>query len=82
MDTSTSTNQEILTLDEIKSRYPDQWVLIAYTELDENLEVVRGEVVAYGSEYEQLFEDDSAREGKSLAIDYTGVVDDEIAVML
>jgi hypothetical protein len=39
-------------------------------------------VVAHGSEYEQLFEDDSAREGKKIAIDYTSVVDDDIAVIL
>ncbi len=39
-------NQPILTLDEITNKYPNEWVLIAYTELDENLNVVRGKVLA------------------------------------
>ena len=38
---------EILTLEEIQEKYPQQWVLIAYTEEDEYLNVVRGQVLAY-----------------------------------
>ena len=37
----------ILTLEEIFSLYPDEWVLIAYTELDEDLSVIRGAVLAH-----------------------------------
>ena len=30
--------------------YPSEWVLIAYTELDEDLNVIRGEVLAHSPE--------------------------------
>ncbi|TAF00612.1 MAG: hypothetical protein EAZ79_02180 [Oscillatoriales cyanobacterium] len=58
----------ILTLEEIFSLYPDEWVLIAYTELDEDLSVIRGEVLAHN--------------GKSVAIEYTGLIPDNLVMIL
>ena len=39
---------EILTIDEINDRYPDEWVLIGEPETDESLEVLRGKVLYHG----------------------------------
>jgi hypothetical protein len=39
--------QEILSYDEIKTRYDGEWVLIVNPVLDENLEVIKGEVWAH-----------------------------------
>ena len=36
-----------LTLDEMANRYDGEWLMIAYTELDDNMIVVRGEVLAH-----------------------------------
>ncbi len=77
----TKTN-EILTLQEMYERYPDQWILIAYTKLDENLNIIRGEVLAHAKDYDQLYENSLPRKGKSIAIEYTGTVDDDIPVIL
>jgi alpha-mannosidase len=41
---------KILSLEEIIHLYPSEWVLIAYTELDEDLNVIRGEVLAHSPE--------------------------------
>jgi hypothetical protein len=73
---------QILTLEEIISLYPDEWVLIAYTELDEDLNVIQGEVLAHSSDRDQLYNNSLPRKGKSVAIEYTGAIPEDLAVML
>lgn len=73
---------KILTLEEIISLYPDEWVLIAYTELDEDLNVIQGEVLAHSPDRDQLYDNSLPRKGKSVAIEYTGSVSEDLAVML
>ena len=73
---------QILTLEEIISLYPDEWVLIAYTELDEDLNVIQGEVLAHSPDRDQLYSQLSLRKGKSIAIEYTGPIPEDLAVML
>jgi alpha-mannosidase len=36
----------VLLINKIKQQYQDEWVLIAYTQIDENLNVMEGEVLA------------------------------------
>lgn len=72
----------ILTLEEIFSLYPDEWVLIAYTELDEDLNVIRGEVLAHSPERDLLYNNALSRKGKSVAIEYTGPIPENLAAML
>jgi hypothetical protein len=72
----------ILTLEEIFSLYPDEWVLIAYTELDEDLSVIRGEVLAHSPERDLLYNNALSRKGKSVAIEYTGPIPENLAAML
>lgn len=47
---------ETLTIDEINSRYPDQWVLIGDPEMDESLEVLRGKVLYHGDSRDEMVE--------------------------
>ncbi len=72
----------ILTLKEIFSLYPDEWVLIAYTELDEDLSIIRGEVLAHSPERDLLYNNALSRKGKSVAIEYTGPIPENLAAML
>ncbi len=72
----------ILTLEEIFSLYPDEWVLIVSPELDEELSVIRGEVLAHAIERDEIYSKLSLRNGKSVAIEYTGLIPDNLAVML
>ncbi|MGL5060822.1 MAG: hypothetical protein ACRC62_12670 [Microcoleus sp.] len=81
MSTPTETDQ-ILTLEEITRLYPQEWVLIAYTELDEDLNVIRGEVLAHSPDRDLLYNNALSRKGKSVAIEYTGPIPDDLAVML
>ena len=52
----------VLTIDEINLRYPDQWVLIGDPETDESLEVLSGKVLYHGQSRDEMF-----RVAKSLA---------------
>ncbi|WP_445248645.1 hypothetical protein [Microcoleus sp. OTE_8_concoct_300] len=72
----------IMSLEEIFSLYPDEWVLIVNPELDEEFSVIRGEVLAHATERDEIYSKLSLRKGKSVAIEYTGSIPDNIAVML
>lgn len=73
---------KILTLEEIIRYYPDQWVLIADPQLDEDLEVIRGEVVAHSLDRDELYNQLGASKGKSFAIEYTGSTADDVVVLI
>ncbi|MGB7711163.1 MAG: hypothetical protein WBL95_16795 [Microcoleus sp.] len=81
MSTQTEIDK-ILTLEEIIHLYPSEWVLIAYTELDENLNVIRGEVLAHSPERDLLYNNALSRKGKSVAIEYTGPIPENLVAML
>lgn len=69
---------KILSLEEIFSLYPNEWVLIGYTELDEDLNVIKGEVLAHSPDRDLLYNNALPRKGKSVAIEYTGSISDNI----
>jgi transposase len=73
---------EILTLAEIQQRYPRQWVLIVEPDLDEEFNVIRGKVLAASPDQDEAYSKLSLRKGKLLAIEYTGPVSDDLAVMV
>jgi hypothetical protein len=69
--------QKILTLAEIYQQFPNQWVLIVDPELDENLGVIRGEVVAFAGDRDDLYDQLHLSNEKSFAIEYTGSTEGE-----
>ncbi len=78
----TPEKSEILTLAEIKERYPQHWVLIAYTERDEYLNVIRGEVLAYSPDRDDIYDYLPNRNGKAVAIEYTGPIPETIGIWM
>ena len=73
---------EILTFEEIKLRYDGQWVLIAYTETDEDLQVIKGKVIAHSANKEDIYQASEAASEQPLAIEYMGQVPEDIAFLL
>ena len=73
---------ENLTLEEIQEKYPQQWVLIAYTERDEYLNVIRGKVLAYSPDRYDIYDYLPNRNGKAVAIEYTGPIPQEIGMFM
>ncbi|BAU15515.1 hypothetical protein LEP3755_60740 [Leptolyngbya sp. NIES-3755] len=73
---------EILTLEEMQQRYHDEWLLIAYTELDEDFNVLRGEVLAHSPDQAEIYQALPLAKGKAVAFEYVGQIPDDLAFML
>lgn len=72
----------IMTWSEIEAQYEGQWVLIAYEELDEDLNVVRGEVLAHSPDRDVVYQELLRLNGQKVAIEYVGEVPEDLAVVL
>lgn len=68
-------------LAEILKQYRDEWVLIEYTQLDEELNVVEGLVLAHSPRKEDLYALLPKFKGKNFTIEYTGKLPNNLAVM-
>ena len=63
-------------------RYNGKWVLIEYRELDRNLEVVDGDVIAEAATKEEIYKlQMNVGGGRKLAIEYCGEWPTDVAVM-
>ena len=67
-------------MEEILKKYRDQWLLIEYTTLDENLNVMEGKVFAHSPNKEKIYAELMKTKGKNVAIEYGGKLP-EVAVM-
>ena len=75
-------NKPILTLKEIINKYPNEWVLIAYTELDYRLNVVRGKVLANSQNRDDIYDLLLSTKDISVATKYTGQIPENMAMVL
>ncbi|MDJ0534406.1 MAG: hypothetical protein QNJ70_18315 [Xenococcaceae cyanobacterium MO_207.B15] len=73
---------EIMTFEEIKQNYDGEWVLIAYTETNENLEVIKGKVLAHSPHKEDIYQDLESTTEQPLAIEYIGQVPEDLGFIL
>lgn len=73
---------EIMSIEEIQSRFDSEWVLVEDPELDEQMQVVRGRVPFHSKSRDELDEKDSELQPKSAAYLYTGAIPDNTAVVL
>ena len=73
---------EIMTFEEIKHHYDGQWVLIAYSETDEDLKVVKGQVIAHSANKEEIYQALESAGEQPMAIEYMGQVPEDLAFIL
>jgi hypothetical protein len=71
-----------MTWEEIRQQYPDEWVLIEFTELDAELKVVKGEVIAHSPHKEEIYKQLPDLENERIAIEFTGELPKEPAYLL
>jgi len=57
-------------------------LLIAYTELDDRMNVTRGEVLAHSPNRDEVYRKLLSMKGKAVAVEYTGTVPEDLAVVL
>lgn len=70
-----------MTWEEICRQYAGQWVLIEYQQLDEQLNVIEGQVFAHSPEKEEIYRQLLNTAGKNIAIEYAGDYPQDLAVM-
>ncbi|MEK6405539.1 MAG: hypothetical protein AABN34_01105 [Acidobacteriota bacterium] len=71
-----------MTLEEIKQQYPHQWVLIEFTQLDNELCVVDGKVLFHSSSRDEIEEELSTLRNERIAVEFTGEGDTEEACLI
>jgi hypothetical protein len=69
-------------LDEIKEQYPNEWVLIEFTELDDELKVTDGEVIAHSRSRDEIEKELMSLKNGKIAVEYTGEWDPDEAYLL
>ncbi len=68
--------------EEIFKKYKDEWVLIECKEVNENFEVIEGEILYHSKDKDEVYKKLLEARPKDYAIEYTGKVPDDLAVML
>ena len=74
--------QHVLSFEEIQQRYEGEWVLLAYTELDDNLRPIAGEVLAHSSDREIVYQALAGRGDRGVAIECFVKVPEDMAFIL
>ncbi|MBI4684782.1 MAG: hypothetical protein HY755_06245 [Nitrospirae bacterium] len=72
---------ESLTIKEIREKYPNEWVLVEYEDVDSEFNVIRGHVIAHSPVKEEIYKILMETKGKNVAIEYTGRIPEDLAVM-
>jgi alpha-mannosidase len=73
---------EIISLQEMRERYRGQWVLVGYEELDDDLNVLRGEVLAHSPDKDEIYRQLMTMRGKKIAVEYLGEFPEDLVVVL
>ncbi|HBE31389.1 MAG TPA: hypothetical protein DDW76_13695 [Cyanobacteria bacterium UBA11369] len=72
----------MLTIAEIRDRYPCEWVLIADPESDDEWNTLRGKILAHSPERQKIDRDlTTFKHIQSISIEYTGPIPSDYAVI-
>ena len=73
---------DLMTFEEMQQNYHGEWVLIAYSSTDENLPVIKGQVLAHSLNKEEIYQALESATEEHLAIEYLGQVPEENDLIL
>ena len=77
-----SSEEQILTVEAIQARYDSEWVLVADPKLNENLEVISGQVLWHSKDRDEVYRKARELKPKNSAFLYTGSVPDDAVIVL
>ena len=75
-------DSQILTIEEMRYRYDGEWLLIAYKELDQQLKVLSGEVLAHSIDRDEVYAALPLGRGKDIAIECFAKIPEDLAFIL
>ena len=73
---------KLMTFEEMKQLYQGQWLLIAYKDLDDQMQVIEGEVLVHSLDQSEIYEALSSIPEQPLAIEYVGQIPEDVAFIL
>ncbi|NER99666.1 MAG: hypothetical protein F6J86_38640 [Symploca sp. SIO1B1] len=73
---------ELITFEKMKQLYQGEWLLIAYKNIDEQMQVIDGEVLAHSPHQSDIYEALSSISEQPLAIEYVGQIPEDVAFIL
>jgi hypothetical protein len=73
---------ELLTLGEIKARFPSEWVLIGDPQTDDSLEVLAGELLFHSLDRDEVDQKLLELRPSRFALRYLGTFPDNMALIL
>lgn len=74
---------ELLTFEQMKQQYSDEWLLIAYTKVDpDTLQVIQGEVLAHSPDIKEVYKALPIAKGRDAAIEFVGEPKEDVAYIL
>ena len=71
-----------MTIEEIRSQFDSEWILIEDPETNEALEVLRGNVVHHSRDRDEVYRKAVSLRPKRCAVVYTGEIPEDTAVVL
>jgi len=71
-----------MNLEAIKEKHLGEWVLIAYTELDDDMRIIKGEVLAHSPDRDEIYRKLLSIRGRRVAVEYMGEIPEDLAVVL
>ena len=71
-----------MTLEEMKSQFEGEWILVEEPQTNEALEVVRGKVLYHGKDRDEVYRQAVGLRPKRSAILYTGEMPEDTAIVL
>lgn len=74
----------ILTMEEIRAQYAGEYVLIEFVELDEDMQIIRGKVVAHSPNGDEIFQKflELRDRKKPVALEYLGQAPEGVVVVV
>jgi hypothetical protein len=77
-------NNTVQTIEQMRETYLNQWLLVVCTDMDDNLNMLAGEVIAHSADRDVIYDaialEKKTRKG-TLSIEYTGTIPDDYAFM-
>lgn len=73
---------QVITVEEMKQLYQEEWLLIAYKNLDDQMQVIEGELLAHSPYQSEIYEALSSIPEQPLAIEYVRQIPEDIAFIL
>ena len=73
---------QLMTFTEMEQYYQGEWLLIAYTALDDQMQVIEGKVLAHSPNQSHIYEVLASIPEQPLAIEYVGQIPEDVAFIL